>query len=138
MTWVFCCKKSDCPILDGESVFPCSRCGTEGEPPEPRGESKKSEGGAAGPSCGECRYFILSAVEVLCDGEHRYGHCHCRAPVTGKRGAAEWPSVWGDYWCGDFEHRPGTNLTAAEVDENFSELDQRIESLEDNPPTADS
>ncbi len=63
----------------------------------------------APPSCGGCHYFVSCAAEVQSDGEHRYGHCHYRAPTTEKRGAAEWPSVWDDYWCGDFEVRAATD-----------------------------
>ncbi len=59
-------------------------------------EARPNRRDGPSPNCGRCRYFVLSASKI---GD---GHCHCRAPVTDKRGAAEWPSVWGDYWCGEF------------------------------------
>ncbi len=71
-----------------------------------------------GPNCGVCKYFVESGYGI------GSGRCHRRAPAMEVRGAV-WPNVWIDYWCGEFERRPGTNLTAAEVDENFAALEQR-------------
>jgi len=59
--------------------------------------SQKPEAVAPAPRCIGCRYFLRFDVEF------DPGHCHRHAPTAGKRGTAQWPSVWGEYWCGDFE-----------------------------------
>lgn len=87
-----------------------------------------------GLDCCACKYFVEDGNGIGA------GRCHRRAPVAGCREGAVWPNVWSEYYCGEFEPRPGTgkgtNLTAVDVDENFNEIEQRMESLEDNPPTA--
>lgn len=54
------------------------------------------------PGCSRCTYFVRYVdIDIAV-----VGACHHKAPVLGDRGAAVWPHVCGDDWCGDFALRP--------------------------------
>ena len=53
-------------------------------------------------SCGTCRFSAPSVRPEKWDGLQ----CRRIPPVQGQRPAAEWPNIYGDGWCGDYEARP--------------------------------